>query len=81
MDALSSDEASHMARLNQSYKDRFGFPFVICAQMNDKSKIIYQLTARCQNERGVELECGIEEVKRICRLRLRNLVIPDTPKL
>ncbi|XP_070784463.1 2-oxo-4-hydroxy-4-carboxy-5-ureidoimidazoline decarboxylase [Enoplosus armatus] len=79
MDALNSAEASRMARLNEEYKERFGFPFVICARMNDKANILLQLSERCQNERAVERARGIEEVKKICRLRLQGLVHIDAP--
>lgn len=81
MNALSSEEASRMAQLNEEYKKRFGFPFVICARMNDKADIICQLSERCQNERAIEMARSIEEVKKICHLRLQRLVLPDTPKL
>lgn len=81
MDALTSEEAAQMARLNEGYKERFGFPFVICARMTDKANILRQLSERCQNERAVEMARGIEEVKKICRLRLQGLVLSDTPKL
>lgn len=77
MDALTSGEAERMARLNEEYKKRFGFPFVICAQMNDKANILLQLSERCQNERAVERARGIEEVKKICRLRLQSLLLTD----
>lgn len=79
MDALSPAEASRMARLNEEYKERFGFPFVICARMNDKGNILRKLTERCQNERAAERARGIEEVKKICHLRLQGLVLPDGP--
>ncbi|XP_044195626.1 2-oxo-4-hydroxy-4-carboxy-5-ureidoimidazoline decarboxylase [Thunnus albacares] len=77
MDALDSSEASRMARLNDEYKERFGFPFVICARMNDKATILRQLSERLGNERPVERARGIEEVKKICRLRLQGLVLID----
>ncbi|XP_029385418.1 2-oxo-4-hydroxy-4-carboxy-5-ureidoimidazoline decarboxylase [Echeneis naucrates] len=77
MDSLETAEASRMARLNEEYKGRFGFPFVICARMNDKANILLQLSARCQNERAVERARGIEEVKKICRLRLQSLVLTN----
>ncbi|XP_070842521.1 2-oxo-4-hydroxy-4-carboxy-5-ureidoimidazoline decarboxylase [Chaetodon trifascialis] len=79
MDALNSAEASRMARLNEEYKERFGFPFVICARMNDKSNILRQLSERCRNEREAERARGIAEVKKICRLRLQGLVLTDAP--
>ncbi|CAK6972845.1 -oxo-4-hydroxy-4-carboxy-5-ureidoimidazoline decarboxylase [Scomber scombrus] len=79
MDGLDSTEASHMARLNDEYKVRFGFPFVICARMNNKATILQQLSERLRNERALERALGIEEVKKICRLRLQGLVLIDAP--
>ncbi|XP_072234198.1 2-oxo-4-hydroxy-4-carboxy-5-ureidoimidazoline decarboxylase [Leuresthes tenuis] len=79
MDALNTEEASRMARLNDEYKKRFGFPFVVCARMSDKANILRQLSQRCQNERAVERARGIDEVKKICRLRLQGLVLTDAP--
>lgn len=79
MDALSPAEALRMARLNGDYKERFGFPFVICARMNDKAHILLRLSERCRNERAAERAHGIQEVKKICRLRLQGLVLPDPP--
>lgn len=79
LDALNYAEASHMARLNLDYKARFGFPFVICAKMNDKASILRQLSERVRNERQVERARGIEEVKKICHLRLQGLILTDLP--
>lgn len=75
MNALAAEETLRMARLNEEYKKRFGFPFVICARMNDKTKIICQLSERFQNERAIEMARSIEEVKKICHLRLQRLVL------
>ncbi|XP_054478768.1 2-oxo-4-hydroxy-4-carboxy-5-ureidoimidazoline decarboxylase [Anoplopoma fimbria] len=75
MHALDSAEASRMALLNEDYKQRLGFPFVICARMSDKANILRELSARCRNERAEERARGIEEVKKICHLRLQALVL------
>lgn len=80
LDALGSGEVARIARLNEEYKQRFGFPFVICVRLNDKGTILRQLTERCQNEPALETVRGVEEVKKICRLRLQN-IFSDTPKL
>lgn len=68
-----------MAELNEDYKRRFGFPFVICARMNDKDKILRQLSERCENEPAAERARGIEEVKKICKLRLKGLLRAEAP--
>ncbi|XP_010888305.1 2-oxo-4-hydroxy-4-carboxy-5-ureidoimidazoline decarboxylase [Esox lucius] len=77
LDTLTTAEVSRMARLNKEYKDHFGFPFVICARMNNKAKILQQLEKRLGNERAHERTRAIDEVKKICHLRLQGLVVPD----
>lgn len=77
MNALSPEDAALMARLNAEYKQRFGFPFVVCARAHDKAGILRQLSERCRNGREAEVARGIEEVKKICRLRLEALVRVD----
>uniref|UniRef100_H3D593 2-oxo-4-hydroxy-4-carboxy-5-ureidoimidazoline decarboxylase n=2 Tax=Tetraodon nigroviridis TaxID=99883 RepID=H3D593_TETNG len=74
LDALGPAEASLLARLNREYKQRFGFPFVVCVRAADQRAILRQLAERCGNEPALESVRGIEEVKKICRLRLRDIV-------
>lgn len=75
LDALSSAEASLLAQLNEDYKKRFEFPFVICVKMNDKATILRQLSERIGKDRAEERACAIEEVKKICHLRLQALML------
>ena len=75
--ALGAAEVSLMARLNAEYKERFGFPFVICARMNNKATILQQLRQRLGNGRAEERARAVEEVKKICHLRLQALVLTD----
>ena len=69
-----------MASLNQKYKDKFGFPFVICARLNKKDAILNGLELRCYNDLDVEVLTGIEEVLKICELRIRDLVYDENIK-
>ncbi|XP_030055249.1 putative 2-oxo-4-hydroxy-4-carboxy-5-ureidoimidazoline decarboxylase [Microcaecilia unicolor] len=71
--SLSQEEQEKLQHQNSRYKLKFGFPFVICARLNNKSKILQELTARIQNQPQQELHNGIEEVKKICHLRLQNI--------
>lgn len=79
LDTLDASEIAYMARLNEEYKVRFGFPFVICARMNNKATILRELSERLKNERATELTGAIEEVKKICHLRLKGLLLHDLP--
>lgn len=56
------------------YREKFGFPFVICARQNKKEAILKGISERLENVCTVELNTGIEEVKKICMLRLLNII-------
>ena len=56
------------------YKKRFGFPFVICARQNKKEAILKGITQRLSNDKTQEIDTGVTEVKKICSLRLYNIV-------
>ncbi|KAB5533223.1 hypothetical protein PHYPO_G00129360 [Pangasianodon hypophthalmus] len=75
---LQPAEVSRMRSLNSEYKERFGFPFVICARLNTRQDIMRELLQRLGNDRAAERARAIGEVKKICALRLRNLVLSDS---
>ncbi|XP_072351203.1 2-oxo-4-hydroxy-4-carboxy-5-ureidoimidazoline decarboxylase-like [Scyliorhinus torazame] len=71
--SLTPAQRSQLSELNASYKSRFNFPFVICVRMNDRETIIQQLGSRISNSPEQELQIGIQEVKKICHLRLLDI--------
>ncbi|XP_069828168.1 putative 2-oxo-4-hydroxy-4-carboxy-5-ureidoimidazoline decarboxylase [Dendropsophus ebraccatus] len=77
--SLTSREQERLTLLNTRYKQKFGFPFVICAKMSDKDKILKELTTRLQNDPSAELLKGIEEVKKICHVRLQDIWCRGSP--
>ena len=74
LDQLSPQEKTILALLNTQYKEKFGFPFVICARLNKKESIIHGLKTRSHHPMDTELQIGIEEVMKICELRLKDIV-------
>jgi 2-oxo-4-hydroxy-4-carboxy-5-ureidoimidazoline decarboxylase len=70
LDRLTPEEFSAFHQYNSAYKDRFGFPFVICARENTKESILSAFQSRLENERTAEIETGVGEVLKILRLRL-----------
>ncbi|XP_072941793.1 2-oxo-4-hydroxy-4-carboxy-5-ureidoimidazoline decarboxylase-like [Epargyreus clarus] len=62
---------------NERYKTKFGFPFIICARENKVQSIIEGLQKRYYNKREEEISVGINEVKKICRLRILDIVKDD----
>ncbi len=72
---LSSEEISTFNRLNSAYRDRFGFPFVICARENKKESILEGFATRLHNSREQEIATALGEVAKICSLRLHDTVL------
>lgn len=77
LDKLSDDEIATFRRLNSAYRDKFGFPFVICARENKKESILACFETRLQNSREVEIEMALREIAKIAHLRLVDTVSPD----
>ncbi|KAK2170291.1 hypothetical protein LSH36_3g05071 [Paralvinella palmiformis] len=71
---LSVEEQLLLSKNNASYMSKFQFPFVICARENKKDTILTNIVIRQENCKDVELNIGIEEVKKIARLRLMNII-------
>lgn len=63
------------------YKAKFGFPFVICARLNNKDAILVAIRTRLANDENQELKSGIEEVKKIMLLRMKDLMECEDCKL
>src|SRR5205823_4672785 len=71
---LSSEEVATFNRLNSTYRDRFGFPFVICARENKKDSILAGFATRLHNSHEQEIAIALGEVAKICALRLHDTV-------
>lgn len=74
LDQLSPEEIATFTRYNQEYRERFGFPFVICARENKRESILAGFETRLHNTREQEIETALGEVAKICWLRLQDLV-------
>ena len=74
LDHLIPEEIATFQRLNTEYQARFGFPFVICARENTKDTILAGFAARLPNSREVEVAAALDEIAKICALRLRDTV-------
>ena len=74
LNQLSPDEIATFKRLNAEYQTRFGFPFVICARENTKTTILGGFADRLPNTREQEIATALDEIAKICALRLRDTV-------
>jgi 2-oxo-4-hydroxy-4-carboxy-5-ureidoimidazoline decarboxylase len=72
--SVSADEAARFRNYNAEYRERFGFPFVICARENKKEAILAAFPQRLKNSRQAEIETALREIFKIAELRLQDLV-------
>ena len=72
--AVPADEAAAFERYNAAYRERFGFPFVICARENKKDAILAAFPMRLVNGVEQEVATALDEIYKIARLRLADAV-------
>jgi OHCU decarboxylase len=74
LDNLSPEEIERFQKQNAAYQEKFGFPFVICARLNKKETILNGFNVRLQNSRKQEIKTALEEIGKIARLRLEDIL-------
>ena len=70
LDRLDDEEFARFARLNAAYRERFGFPFIICVRNHTRASILAELGRRLANDPAAELATAFAEIGHITRLRL-----------
>ena len=74
LDRLSESEYQRFQSLNQAYKDKFSFPFIIAVKNHTLESILEAFTQRLENDRTTERQQALTEIKKIARLRLETLI-------
>ena len=69
---MSDDELSRFQRLNERYRARFGFPFIICARLNAKETILAAMETRVNQPPETEFQTALGEIEKIALLRLQD---------
>jgi 2-oxo-4-hydroxy-4-carboxy-5-ureidoimidazoline decarboxylase len=71
---LSEEEVQAFRSHNAAYRERFGFPFIICARMNKKDAILEAFPRRLANGVEAEKRAALEEIHKIAALRLHDIL-------
>ena len=72
--ALSAAELARFQDLNADYLARFGFPFIICARLNNRATILAAMQARVANSPETEFATALGEIEKIAQLRLNDFL-------
>jgi 2-oxo-4-hydroxy-4-carboxy-5-ureidoimidazoline decarboxylase len=73
LDRLTAGELERWGELNRAYRERFGFPLVVCVREHTKDSILAWAQERLSNEPDTEVEIALQEIAKIARLRLEDL--------
>ena len=73
LDLCTEDEFNEFKKLNDLYKKKFGFLFILAVKGKDKIEILNNFRTRVNSEPQIEFEEAVKQVKRIASLRLEEL--------
>ncbi len=74
LDRLSADELARFTRLNQDYRARFGFPFIMAVKGKTKDDILAAFERRLDHDAPAEFATALTEIDRIAALRIKEIV-------
>ena len=73
LDRLTRAEFDRFHALNAAYREKFGFPFIICVRLTDKAGILAAMERRLANDRDAEIAEALQQIGEIVRLRLETI--------
>lgn len=71
---LTPEEIARFDRYNADYKERFGFPFVICARRNKKEAMLRAFPERLVHTRETELATALDQIFQIAAFRIDEVL-------
>jgi 2-oxo-4-hydroxy-4-carboxy-5-ureidoimidazoline decarboxylase len=74
LDRLSKTEYARFHHLNDAYREKFRFPFILCVRRHTRDSILRQYERRLQSTPEAELKTTLVEICRIAALRLNDRV-------
>src|SRR5258706_8690934 len=77
LDRLSDAEYEAFERVNNAYRAKFGFPYIVCVRRHTRDSILRDFERRLPNDAKTEMQTSIEEICRIAALRIDQLVLSE----
>lgn len=79
LDRLSEAEYQAFDRVNNAYREKFGFPYIVCVRRHTRDSILRDFARRLPNDAATEVAASIAEICKIAALRTDLLVSGDNP--
>ena len=74
LNECTNEEFMEFKKLNEEYKKKFGFPFIIAVKGKNKDEILNIFRQRITNNINSEFEEAKKEVKKIASFRLNEII-------
>jgi OHCU decarboxylase len=74
LDRLTAAELAALRELNGAYRERFGFPFIVCVAEHTVESLLAAGAARLAHPPARERDVALHEVVKIARLRLEEAI-------
>ncbi len=74
LDQLSVEEFDRFQFLNRSYREKFGFPFIVAVKNYTKTSILAAFKQRLDNSPETEMQQALAEICEIARFRLESAI-------
>jgi len=74
LDACTTEEFNEFQRLNDEYKRKFDFPFIMAVRGLDRAHILATFRNRLKGARDDELRMALDQIHRIAALRLNDIL-------
>jgi 2-oxo-4-hydroxy-4-carboxy-5-ureidoimidazoline decarboxylase len=75
LDRCTEEEFTEFKNLNDKYKNKFGFPFILAVKEKNISEILTNFRKRILFDKKIEFDEAVNQVKKIASLRLDELKI------
>jgi OHCU decarboxylase len=70
----TDEEFMEFKKLNEEYKKKFGFPFIVAVKGKNKEEILNSFRQRITNNINLEFEEAKKQVKKIASFRLDEII-------
>jgi len=74
LNQCTDEEFVEFKKLNEEYKKKFGFPFIVAVKGKNKEEILNSFRQRITNNINSEFEEAKKQVKKIASLRLSEII-------
>ncbi len=74
LNQCTNEEFLEFKNLNEKYKEKFGFPFIIAVKGKNKEEILNSFRQRITNNINLEFEEAKKQVKKIASFRLSEII-------